>query len=104
MTTHLAADPDLLRLNFDSTAEWRRQCAIRFPNDDRCLEAVEILERLAGTVDDVDAAFLDAYTDLCDDCDDSSKQQEMLRAVGFHYFPADATEFVKDFIASRTGG
>jgi hypothetical protein len=87
---------------FKFQAEWRREKAKEHPDDERNLEAATIFDRLALTVDNIPPDVLIAYHDLFDDLPDTETEQEMLRAVGFHSFPASAEEFVREFIAKRT--
>ena len=101
MTT-LTFDPELLKRDFESTAEYRRWTASRFPGDSRNAEAIKILDTLAATVDAVDPAVLNAYGELFEDVMDGEVHGEMLRRIGFESWPSTATEFVREFIASRT--
>ena len=92
-----------LRLDFGETARWRREKAAEHPDDSRNVEAAELLDRLAKTIKDVDPTLLDAYGSLWDDeVHDSEQHSEMLRLVGFQFFPQTAEEFVKQYIADRT--
>jgi hypothetical protein len=97
---------DILKLDFESQAEWRRQKATEYQNDKRNLEAAEIFDRLAATVlsipEDVFAAYLELFE--APDGDEGEKHSEMMRSVGFHYWPRIAEEFARDFIANQTGG
>ena len=63
-----------------------------------------MLDRLTKTIKDVDPTLLDAYGSLWDDdVPDSEQHSEMLRLIGFHFFPQTAEEFVKWYITKRTG-
>ena len=95
---------EMLREQFENTARWRREKAREYPDDERNLWAAETLERLAATVADVDPQLLTAYFELFDDLPDSEAEQEMFRSVGFHSAPETAEEFIRGFIADRTGG
>ena len=99
MTT-LHFDPEMLRLDFLNTANFRRERAVRYPKDSRNAEAAERLEKLAETVDAVETPILDAYGELFEDCIDGDS--ELLRQIGFHIWPSTATEFVQALIASQT--
>jgi len=89
---------------FESTAEWRRQKASEHTGEKRNIEAAKILDRLAATVHEIDAATLRAYFELFNDLLDSERYSEMLRRVGFHSWPETASDFVSEFIAESTGG
>jgi hypothetical protein len=105
MPTEIAEIAESLRLDFGETARWRREKAAEHPEDSRNIEAAELLDRLAKTIKDVDPTLLDTYGALWDDeVQDSEQHSEMLRLIGFHFFPQTAEEFVKQYIADRPGG
>ena len=105
MPTDIAEIAGSLRLDFGETARWRREKAAEHPEDSRNIEAAELLDRLAKTIKDVDPTLLDTYGALWDDeVQDSEQHSEMLRLIGFHFFPQTAEEFVKQYIADRPGG
>jgi hypothetical protein len=104
MPTDIAEIAESLRLDFGETARWRREKGAEHPEDSRNVEAAELLDRLAKTIKDVDPTLLDAYGALWDDVPDSEQHSEMLRLIGFQSFPQTAEEFVKQYIAVRTGG
>jgi len=83
-------------------ADWRREKAAQYPDDKRNAAAAEIFDRLAATAPaiphDVYAAFLELF-----EARDSEEYLQMLQSVGFRYWPASAEQFVRDFIASRSG-
>jgi hypothetical protein len=93
----------MLSETFERQAEWRRQKVGEFPDDLRNAEAAAILEKLAGTVGSVPGDVLSAYYDLFDDVSDTAIEAEMLQRVGFQYTPDTAEDFVRAFIAERTG-
>jgi hypothetical protein len=101
--TSFPYDPELLRMDFLSTAEWRQRKADEHPDDTRNHEAAEMLERLAATVDAVEPAVLNAYGELFEDAQDSEAHSEILRTIGFSYWPKSASAFVKDYVASKAG-
>jgi hypothetical protein len=92
----------MLKGDFESTAEWRREIASQHPDDSRHVGAAELLERLVKMCDDIDPAVLEAYAALFRNLRDMDAHAEMLRWVGFDYWPATAEEFCRDFIADRT--
>jgi hypothetical protein len=93
-----------LRGTFEEQAQWRREKAKEHPDDPRNLAAAQTLEHLASTVDDVDDGMLDAYGELYDDFRDVEAHSELLRSIGFSIEFASAADFVKQYIAGRTGG
>lgn len=101
-------DPLSPEFDFQRTAEWRRGKAIEYPDDDRNQRAAELLDRLATTVADVDAATRSAYDSLFDTEDDDAifyaveRKSEALRVVGFHSFPQTAAEFMQSLIDDVT--
>jgi hypothetical protein len=84
---------EILRLEFESASGWKR--------DDKL--ASKCLARLAETTADIPAALLDAYSELFEDYVDSEVETELRNSVGLSWFPEDATEYVKRFVAIRTG-
>jgi hypothetical protein len=104
MSADIAEIAEDLRLDFANTAHWRREKAAEHPEDSRNIEAAELLDRLAKTVKDIDPNFLDAYGALWDDVMDAEQHSETLRQIGIQSFPQTAEEFVKAYIANRTGG
>jgi CheY-like chemotaxis protein len=95
---------EILRLDFEGQAEWRRQRAIEYPNDHRNLRAARIFDRLAASVSDIPSAVIFAWYELFDGAPDSKVWSEMLQRVGFCSEPEDAEHLLRDFIADRVGG
>jgi len=91
-----------LKETFEMQAVWRRGKAAEYPQDGRNLEAAEIFDRLAATAGNVPPEVLEAADELFDGAEDMEIWQDMLREVGFHSAPANAEEFVREFIASCT--
>jgi hypothetical protein len=102
MTAHLA----MLKDEFLNTAEWRRRKAIEYPDDERNLGAVTLLERLANTVDQVEPSVLRAYVELWrdDECYGGVETVNALRGVGFQRAPKSATDFVRELTEKLTAG
>jgi hypothetical protein len=90
-----------LKRDFEAVAEWRRR---RAPHDTRNETAATELDALASTVDAVPSEILAAYGELFGDVRDAETHLEMLRAIGFSQTYSSASEFVRGFISSRTGG
>ena len=95
---------EALRVDFEETARWRRSEAAEYPEDLRNLEAAALLDKLAASVESIAPDFLDAYGFLWLDFRDSEQHSEMLRQIGFNYWPKTAEEFVKAYIANRSMG
>jgi hypothetical protein len=47
---HLSIINEIIGFNVENTAEWRRQKAQQFPDDERNLKAAEALDRLAQEI------------------------------------------------------
>jgi hypothetical protein len=85
---------EILRLEFENASGLKR--------DDK--SASKCLARLAETTADIPAALLDAYSELFEDYGDSEAETELRRSIGVSWFPENATDYVKQFVAIRTGG
>jgi hypothetical protein len=90
-----------LKDDFATTLEWRTEKAAEYPGDPRNLRAVEILRRLKATADNLPPELVAEYKavflrwethEVC------VLHNDALRAVGFHSHPADAAEFVRQFV------
>jgi hypothetical protein len=92
-----------LKSDFMAAANRRRDEATRFPLDERYHEAMQILAALAATVDHIDPSLLAAYAELWEGPVESAAHAELLREVGFNFWPGTSAEFVKRFIAKLTG-
>jgi hypothetical protein len=92
----MSADPELLRLQFQSAAEFAESKGDSY--------RAAIFTRLAETTESVEPSILDAWADLYDGLPDQEADQEMMSNVGRGWLPETATEYVKEFIARRTGG
>ena len=92
--------------DFKEQAEWRREKAKHYPNEERNLEAAAVFDRLAATVDaipqDVFVALSELEPNVDDDLLDVERWTEMLLNVGFQSAPKNAEDFVRSFIANRT--
>jgi hypothetical protein len=101
----LAEQREILRLDFERSAEWRRRKAEEYPNDRRTLEAWHELERLASTVSEIPDEVLGTWVDLWahhEGSHESEILQERIRQIGFHTSYKTATEFLQQFIADFT--
>ena len=93
--------------DFKEHAEWRREKAQHYPNEERNLEAAAILDRLAATVDaipqDVFVALSELGPNVDDDLLDVEQWTEMLRDVGFQSAPKNAEDFVPILYCGSNG-
>jgi hypothetical protein len=64
----------------------------------------ELFDKLAASTADMDQTVLQAYWELFEDLPDSEQHREMMRDVGFHWWPESADEFCRRYFAERTGG
>lgn len=92
-----------LKEEFERQAEWRREKAAKHPDDTRNLDAANLFDRLASSTSSCPPEVVDAAWELLEDAPDSETWLEMMKEVGFHYWPSSAEEFCRDFIARRTG-
>jgi hypothetical protein len=93
-----------LKEQFEGQADWRRRKAEEFPDDKRNIEATQIFDHLAAMAPKVPADVVAAYRELWDEQDlaGAEEHNEMMRSVGFHYWPETAEQFCRDFIAARS--
>ena len=90
---------------FKEQAEWRREKARQYPNEEHNLEAAAIFDRLAATVDAIPQDVFVALSELGNVDDgllDVERWTEMLCDVAFSSSPETAEDFVRSFIADRT--
>ncbi len=92
---------EMLRETFERQAEWWREKANEYPDDERT-ETAAIFDKLAATVNAIPADVLSAYYALFDDLTDKEVELEMLRRVAFDQAPETAEEYVRAFIAECT--
>jgi hypothetical protein len=105
LRSHRLADiKQRLRLDPECAADWRERKALKYPDDERNLEAAAILDRLIQTIDGIHPAVLNAFGKLFSSSDyglveaNIEAHNETLRQVGFHARPKTAEEFCCDFI------
>jgi hypothetical protein len=88
------------------TAEWRREKAEQFPDDDRNLKAAVLLEELAKQIGDLSGGELDrqlvSLWEACEASGDtgnlSEEKSQLLREVGFYWW-GDAPDLVRVLIS-----
>lgn len=89
---------------FSNQADWRARKAEEFPDDPRNAAAAELLGKLAAQVESraFDRELLRKYSHIADAQDTSpdvvEEEQELIREVGFHFFPDSVDEFLKELI------
>jgi hypothetical protein len=74
--------------------------AKEYPDDERNAQAAQIFTELAAMVDDVDEQLLQAHEELFVDLPDVEEHVELLRTVGFHWWPSNASEFYSSLSVS----
>jgi hypothetical protein len=92
-----------LKSDFLDAATRRRDEATKSPFDERYHEAMQLLAVLAATVDQIQPGLLEAYAELWEGPVESEAHAELLREVGFSFWPSTAAEFVSRFISKLTG-
>lgn len=100
---------ETIALELSDKADWRRQKAEQYPDDERNLDAAELLDRLAGEVlaledlpqaetfeDELDAVFLD---------EDQDRAREIMRlwsdyraGIGFRIFPDNGADVLHEML------
>lgn len=89
---------------FSNQASWRARKAEEFPDDPRNAAAAELLNKLAAQVEWrlFDRELLRKYSHLAGTQETSldvvEEEQELIRAVGFHFFPDTVDEFLEELI------
>lgn len=102
----------------ESNAHWRERKARQYPDDDRNLDAAEESRRLAAATAELPPEAFAAYAAAeerfwGDEEDDETEarvmqwqaeQSQLLRSIGFHWFPHDARELVEALTATFDHG
>jgi hypothetical protein len=94
---------DLFKLIFEDQAKLRREKAAEHSDDKRDIESAEIFDVLAATAVDVPLDVKTAAEERFSDPAGFLVFNAMLREVGFQSHPANAEEFVREFIAESAG-
>ncbi len=92
-----------LRAEFLRQAEVQRERSAQTPDDFRYEEAANIFEKMAASVPSIEQIVLQPYKELFDDLADKEAHSELIREVGFSWWPHSADEFCRRFITERTG-
>ncbi|MBX3436258.1 MAG: hypothetical protein KF861_02125 [Planctomycetaceae bacterium] len=91
-----------LEKEFERQAEWRRDKAAQYPEDDRNMEAAAMLDELVRSVAECPTDVIDDTGKLFADLPAGEDWAEMLQGVGYHYVPISAEQFCRDFISRQT--
>jgi len=104
-TMSLARIAELLQRDFRSAANQLRQTSRRLrTTSQHYLDAADILDQWAATVNDVHPNLLIAYHELIVGAPDRDRHAELLRQVAFKGTVKTASEYVSAYISDRTGG
>jgi hypothetical protein len=104
-TMSLARIAELLQRDFRSAANQLRQTSRRLrTTSQHYLDAADILDQWAATVNDVHPNLLIAYHELIVGAPDRDRHAELLRQVAFKGTTKTAGEYVSAYISDRTGG
>lgn len=96
-----------LRLDLESTREFRRQRMLDNPRDPRNAKAVEICDRVMVDLDRIDTeGILKSYRDLIEELGDNAdfhhaEAREYRSRLGFENDPANAEEYLGDLLTLR---
>jgi hypothetical protein len=94
-----------LREDFECEADWRRQKAAEYPEDERNLRAAESYDQIAATIDFVPDELIIAYGELFEDETEAELFQELLKELFYAGGAApSATDFVQHFMSRVTLG
>jgi hypothetical protein len=86
-----------LRFHFENTAQWRREKAKEYPENERNLQAAEWLDELAASVDNIPDELLCNYEAL--ECEKAGEElSEILSGVGFRTAYENAAHFLKRYL------
>jgi len=95
----------MLQRDFRSAANHLRQASRRLRSPSRhYLDAADILDQWAATVNDVHPNLLITYHELIVGTPDRDRHAELLRQLAFKGTVKTASEYVSAYISDRTGG
>ena len=95
----------MLQRDFRSAANHLRQSSRRLRSPSRhYLDAADILDQWAATVNDVHPNLLITYHELIIGTPDRDRHAELLRQLAFKGTVKTASEYVSAYISDRTGG
>ena len=95
----------MLQRDFRSAANHLRQASRRLRSPSRhYLDAADMLDQWATTVNDVHPNLLITYHELIVGTPDRDRHAELLRQLAFKGTVKTASEYVSAYISDRTGG
>jgi hypothetical protein len=104
-TMSVARIAELLQRDFRSAANQLRQTSRRLrATSRRYLDAADVLDQWAATVNDIRPDLLITYHELIVGTADRERHAELLRQVAFKGTAKTASEYVCAYISDRTGG
>lgn len=100
---------ETIALELSDKADWRRQKAEQYPDDERNLDAAELLDRLAGEVLTLEgspaAVTFEKEHDVIFSGDDQDRAREVMRrwseyrsGIGFRIFPDTGKGVLRDLL------
>jgi len=104
-TMSVARIAAVLQRDFRSAADQLRQASRRLRTTSRhYLDAADMLDRWAATVNDVPPNLLITYHELIVGAQDRERHAELLRQIAFRGTVKTASEYISAYISDRTGG
>jgi hypothetical protein len=86
-------------VDLEGTAAWRWRVVEEYPEDPRNRRVAEILDQLASEVAALNGSPLHLRLETFLDVEMLGQEiSEMLRAIGFRYFPQSAPQLIEDII------
>jgi hypothetical protein len=104
-TMSVARIAEALQRDFRTAANQLRQTGRRLRTTSRhYLDAADILDQWAATVNDIRPDLLITYHELMVETPDHERHDELLRQIAFKGTAKTASEYVRAYISDRTGG
>lgn len=104
-TMSIARIAESLQRDFRTAANQLRQTGRRLRTTSRNhLEAADMLDQWAATVNDIRPDLLITYHELTVGTADRERHAELLRQLAFKGTAKTASEYVRAYISDRTGG
>jgi hypothetical protein len=101
----IARIAESLHRDFRTAANQLRQTGRRLRTTSRNhLEAADMLDQWAATVNDIRPDLLITYHELTVETADRERHAELLRQIAFKGTAKTASEYVRAYISDRTGG
>ena len=104
-TMSVARIAEVLQRDFRTAANQLRQTGRRLrTTSQHYLDAADILDQWAATVNDIRPDLLITYHELMVGTADRERHAELLRQIAFKGTAKTASEYVRAYISDRTGG